>query len=148
VVSLEHGRWYGPTDGARFVSLAPVADPGLVATTIARTLGVRDSKSRPPAGTLEDYLRNKELLLVLDNWPTDEQRARLSLATAHAVHIIAQATEQVYRLAGSSAIYQKSPIERCLRDAQTAPADFMVGPWVYESAGRVRLGLPWTPPLS
>jgi alkylation response protein AidB-like acyl-CoA dehydrogenase len=80
--------------------------------------------------------------------PTDEQRARLSLATAHAVHTAAQATEQVYRLAGSSAIYQKSPIERCFRDAQTAPADFIVAPWVYEAAGRVRLGLPWTTPLS
>jgi alkylation response protein AidB-like acyl-CoA dehydrogenase len=79
---------------------------------------------------------------------TDEQHARLSLANAHAVHTSAQATEQVYRLAGSTAIYQKSPIERCFRDAQTAPADFIVGPWVYEAAGRVRLGLPWTTPLS
>jgi alkylation response protein AidB-like acyl-CoA dehydrogenase len=78
--------------------------------------------------------------------PTDDQLARLRLANAHAVHTAAQATEQVYRLAGSAAIYQKSPIERCFRDAQTVPADFIVGPWVYESAGRVRLGFPWTTP--
>jgi NAD(P)-dependent dehydrogenase (short-subunit alcohol dehydrogenase family) len=77
---------------------------------------------------------------------TDEQKSRLSLANAHAVHTAAQATEQVYRLAGSTAIYQTSPIERCFRDAQTAPADFIVGSWVYESAGRVRLGFPWTTP--
>ena len=80
--------------------------------------------------------------------PTDAQRARLGLANAHAVHTAAHATEQVYRLAGSSAIYQTSPIERCFRDIQTVPADFIVAPWVYEAAGRVRLGLPWTTPLS
>src|SRR5262245_31403365 len=33
-------------DGAFFVDLSPISDPGLVASTIARTFGLRDSSGR------------------------------------------------------------------------------------------------------
>ncbi len=56
------------TDGAWFVDLSSVADPALVVQTISRTLGVRDLGDRPPPELLQDYLRQKELLLVLDNF--------------------------------------------------------------------------------
>ena len=55
-------------DGAFFVDLAPIADPELVLPAIAQTLGLRDASGRPPAETLVDYLRQKQLLLVLDNF--------------------------------------------------------------------------------
>jgi predicted ATPase/DNA-binding XRE family transcriptional regulator len=54
-------------DGVAFVPLALVQDPRLVIPTIARTLGLRESGKRALRETLHGYLRDKELLLVLDN---------------------------------------------------------------------------------
>ena len=50
-----------------FVELAPISNPSLVASTIASTLGVQDVADRPLLQTLVAYLRNKTLLLILDN---------------------------------------------------------------------------------
>ena len=55
-------------DGVFFVALASVSDPDLVASTIAQTLGVREADGQPLAERLKDYLREKQLLLLLDNF--------------------------------------------------------------------------------
>jgi predicted ATPase/DNA-binding CsgD family transcriptional regulator len=55
-------------DGAFFVSCASITDPGLVASTIAQTLGLRDAGDRPVFEGLVDYLRRRSLLLILDNF--------------------------------------------------------------------------------
>lgn len=54
-------------DGVRFVALAPLADPALVAPAIAGALGVREAAGQPPAERLKARLRDKQLLLLLDN---------------------------------------------------------------------------------
>ena len=54
-------------DGAWLVELAPLADPALLPQTVANVLGIRESSSHPILSLLTDYLRNKELLLILDN---------------------------------------------------------------------------------
>lgn len=58
----------GLRDGAWFVALADIGDPALVATTIARTLGLFDGADRSAADALPAYLNDRELLLVLDNY--------------------------------------------------------------------------------
>jgi predicted ATPase/DNA-binding CsgD family transcriptional regulator len=55
-------------DGAAFVPLAPLADPALVLPTVAAALGVREAGDRPPAAGLVEALRERALLLVLDNF--------------------------------------------------------------------------------
>jgi predicted ATPase/DNA-binding CsgD family transcriptional regulator len=55
-------------DGARFVSLAPVAGPELVATAVAREFGLGDEGDRPLVERLLERLRDAELLLVVDNF--------------------------------------------------------------------------------
>ncbi|MGC2651425.1 MAG: helix-turn-helix domain-containing protein, partial [Candidatus Cybelea sp.] len=50
-----------------FVALAPVADPGLVVAAIASTLSVQEVPDRPLLQTLMAHLKNKALLLILDN---------------------------------------------------------------------------------
>ncbi len=55
-------------DGVYFVALAPISDPDLVASSIAQALEVREAGSVPLVARLQDYLRTKQLLLVLDNF--------------------------------------------------------------------------------
>ena len=55
-------------DGVVFVHLAPISDPDLVAATIARTLGIQKAVDRPLLESLKQYLRDKRLLLILDNF--------------------------------------------------------------------------------
>lgn len=54
--------------GAYFVALAPVSDPSLVAPTIAQALGLQQSASMSIVDLLVDHLRDKRILLVLDNF--------------------------------------------------------------------------------
>ena len=54
-------------DGAWLVELAPVTDPDLVMPTIAAVLGARQQPGRTLFDALSDFLRGKQLLLILDN---------------------------------------------------------------------------------
>jgi predicted ATPase len=53
-------------DGVWLVTLASVADPELVPSTVARVLGVRE-RAGPPIAALADALGDRRLLLLLDN---------------------------------------------------------------------------------
>ena len=55
-------------DGVAFVALAPLGDDDLVLSTIAQTLGVREAEGGSLREALGDYLREKRMLLVLDNF--------------------------------------------------------------------------------
>jgi predicted ATPase/DNA-binding XRE family transcriptional regulator len=55
-------------DGIAFVALAPLIDPGLVVPTVARSLGVREAEGQTPQEALHAHLRDKRLLLVVDNF--------------------------------------------------------------------------------
>ena len=55
-------------DGIYFVPLASISDPDLVIPTIARTLGLSDEGGQPVLYLLTQYLRNRKMLLVLDNF--------------------------------------------------------------------------------
>src|SRR5918994_660312 len=55
-------------DGVYFVSLAAIRDPQLVVGAAAGTLGVKEAGGQPPLVSLEDYLREKHILLVVDNF--------------------------------------------------------------------------------
>ena len=54
-------------DGVAFVDLAPVRNPALFATTIARTLGLAPALAEAAEAHLVEALRDRELLLVTDN---------------------------------------------------------------------------------
>jgi predicted ATPase/transcriptional regulator with XRE-family HTH domain len=53
--------------GVCFVALATVHDPALVPAIIAQALDVYEASDRPLLERLQAYLRDKQLLLVLDN---------------------------------------------------------------------------------
>jgi predicted ATPase/class 3 adenylate cyclase len=54
-------------DGVWLVELASICDDALVPQTVAAVLGIRESAGRPILQLLTEYLRNKEMLLILDN---------------------------------------------------------------------------------
>jgi non-specific serine/threonine protein kinase len=54
-------------DGVAFVDLAPLADPGLVATTVAHALGIKIRAGQPVADAIVADMRAAQLLLLLDN---------------------------------------------------------------------------------
>ncbi len=55
-------------DGVFLVNLAPLTDATRVIPAIAQTLDVHEHSGRPLMDILQDYLREKRLLLVLDNF--------------------------------------------------------------------------------
>ncbi len=56
-------------DGAYLVRLTPIQDPGRVLLAIAETVGLREiPEGRSVAEALAQFLRNKHMLLVLDNF--------------------------------------------------------------------------------
>src|SRR4051812_25358350 len=56
------------TDGVWFIDLAPISDPTLVGATIAEVLGVKEVTGQAVAAGLKAYLRQKQILLLLDNF--------------------------------------------------------------------------------
>jgi predicted ATPase/DNA-binding XRE family transcriptional regulator len=52
----------------RFVALAPVGEPGLVAAVIAHAIGLRDAGGQPVIEALAASLADEDYLLVLDNF--------------------------------------------------------------------------------
>jgi predicted ATPase len=55
-------------DGTAFVALASPSNAELVIPTVVWSLGLRETKSQAPREVLRTHLRDKELLLVLDNF--------------------------------------------------------------------------------
>jgi alkylation response protein AidB-like acyl-CoA dehydrogenase len=76
-----------------------------------------------------------------------EERADLRLACLTAVENSVAAVDLLYRLAGTTAIFQSSPLERCWRDVHTAAQHMQVQDGRWETAGRVLLGLDPGSPL-
>ena len=82
-------------DGAWFVELAPISDPDLVVNAVASALGVPDEPGRPASETLHGFIKERALLLVLDNCE------HLVLACAQLARDVLQAGRSVTILATS-----------------------------------------------
>ncbi|MEJ2264498.1 MAG: adenylate/guanylate cyclase domain-containing protein [Anaerolineales bacterium] len=54
-------------DGVWLIEFAPISDPSLVMQTIASPLDIREQPGVPLKVLVHDYLREKHLLLILDN---------------------------------------------------------------------------------
>jgi predicted ATPase/DNA-binding winged helix-turn-helix (wHTH) protein len=96
-------------DGIRFVDLAPLADPNLVPSAVAATLELALHTESPLSG-LTEFLKNKQILLVLDSCEHVIEAAALLaealFVAAPNVHILATSREplgaegeRVHRLA-------------------------------------------------
>ena len=59
--------WRVFRDGAWLVELAPLTEPELVPQTVLAALGVREVPGKAISSVLSEYLRSRQLLLILDN---------------------------------------------------------------------------------
>jgi predicted ATPase/class 3 adenylate cyclase len=152
-------------DGVFFVALATLTDPTLVVPTVAQALGVRESGDQPLIEGVKDYLKDKRLLLVLDNFEQVLEAAPLAgellsaprlqvLATSriplgvygeHEYAVPPLATPDPERLPGLEALSQYEAVRLFIERARAAKADFAVtnenAPAVAEICARLD-GLP------
>src|SRR5436190_7783510 len=134
-------------DGVCFVPLAPVSDPALVVATIARMLGVKEIGERALFDLLKAYLRDKRLLLVLDNFEqvlaaapelSDllagcpqlkilvTSRAVLHIRGEHEFPVQPLALPDLTHLPESEALSQYAAVALFLQSAQAAKPDFQL----------------------
>jgi alkylation response protein AidB-like acyl-CoA dehydrogenase len=70
-----------------------------------------------------------------------ENRARIRLAATYAINQTTDVVQRVYRLAGSSAIFEKAPFERRFRDMHAVSQQMQARQSHYETVGRQIMGL-------
>jgi predicted ATPase len=134
-------------DGVWFVNLAPYSDPRLVAIALAQTLGVKETGRRPLIEDLQAALREKYLLLLLDNFEqvldaaplvSDllaaaphvtilvTSRAVLHLRGEHEFAVPPLALPDVTQLPPLELLTQYAAVALFIQRAQAAQADFAV----------------------
>jgi predicted ATPase/class 3 adenylate cyclase len=90
-------------DGVWLVELAPVHDPRLVPLAVASVLGVKEKAGRPVVEALVSFVKDRKLLLLLDNCEhllqACAELARQLLQAAPGVRILASSREPL-RIAG------------------------------------------------
>jgi alkylation response protein AidB-like acyl-CoA dehydrogenase len=79
--------------------------------------------------------------LLAGNPPPPKLLALFFTAHAHIVGTCVEIVQLVYKAAGGSAVYEKGPFERCLRDVLTMNQHVVATLRTYEIAGRLLLGL-------
>src|SRR5262249_30101453 len=86
-------------DGVYFVDLAPIREPPLVISAIAQTLGIRETGGQPLVTQLKQFLGDKRMLLLLDNFEQVLDAAPLLadvLATASHVKLLVTSRESLH----------------------------------------------------
>lgn len=133
--------------GVCFVALDALRDPALVASTIAHTLGLREIASASVVDQLIDYLCEKQLLLLLDNFEqvtsaapllTDllvacpklkllvTSRARLHVRGEHELIVPPLALPEPEHFADGEALLQYAAVALFLQRAQALQPQFQV----------------------
>lgn len=83
--------------------------------------------------------------ILAGNVVTPEQTSQLRLAAVEASRVSTEVVCDAFRLAGTSAIDNKHPMQRYLRDALVISQHAFLGEGLYDAAGAVTLGVPPMP---
>jgi hypothetical protein len=78
---------------------------------------------------------------VKGDQPTPAQIARITTTHTHIMGVCVDVVQLVCKAAGGTAVYQKGPFDRCLRDVMTMNQHVIGTLRTYEMAGRLLLGL-------
>ncbi|MEW6583052.1 MAG: acyl-CoA dehydrogenase family protein [Actinomycetota bacterium] len=110
-------------------------------STVHARLGRAEGLVRAARALLYTTMEESWAHVVAGGRPDLERRAGDLLAGAHAVRAAVEAVDLVYGAAGSSAVYERSPIERHFRDVQTVRHHGFICEARFEAVGQVLLGV-------
>jgi predicted ATPase/serine/threonine protein kinase/DNA-binding CsgD family transcriptional regulator len=134
-------------DGVCFVSLAPISNPELVIPTISQTLGLKENGDQLLLNSLQASLRDKQLLLLVDNFeqvlPAAPQLSELLTACPHlkllvtsraVLHLRGEyefpvpplALPDLKRLPGTETLSHYAAVALFLQRAQAVKPDFQL----------------------
>ncbi|MEA2574837.1 MAG: hypothetical protein QOH93_2135 [Chloroflexia bacterium] len=163
VVSGVVGRF---PDGVYFVSLASVSRPESMVAHIAQALGLREMGNQPLLLRVQEHLRDKQLLLALDNLEQIEgpaatigalfaacpllkilatSRTRLQVYGEHEYRVPGMALPDQERLPGVHALSRVEAVALFVQRAQAARADFKLTEANAEAVARLCVGLDGLP---
>jgi len=111
-------------DGVWFIELAPITDARLVPQSLASVLGVKEEAGRPVTEALVKFVKDRKLLLVLDNCEhltsACAEMAKELLRAGAEVRILATSRESL-RISGET-LYDLSPLAAPDEGEQPTPA--------------------------
>ncbi|MBV8401786.1 MAG: acyl-CoA dehydrogenase family protein [Acetobacteraceae bacterium] len=108
---------------------------------IQQAVGRADSMLTSARGYLFEVMSDFWSTLVAGGLPSATQAARFATMHAFVVGMCVEVVQHIFKAAGGTAIYQKGPLDRCLRDVLTANQHVSGSARAYETAGRLLLGM-------
>jgi indole-3-acetate monooxygenase len=79
--------------------------------------------------------------LVADKPLSEVQEARFMTLNSHVIALCVEVVQLVFKASGGTAVYQKGPLDRCLRDVLTMNQHVVATLRTWEMSGRLLLGL-------
>jgi alkylation response protein AidB-like acyl-CoA dehydrogenase len=124
------------------------ADTTLLEDPLVNTAIVADHAALAAAGFGVRARSNEAWRTVADGGELSlRQRADLAAATQHTFDVGTQIVSRAFHAAGASALFDHSPLQRCLRDLHAAGQHIAFAPDARERMSRAWLGLPVPPAI-
>ena len=136
-----------------FVELAQVKVPRMSSDLLRERpmvqarIGEAEARLRSGRAFLFDTVQQMWETVLAGDFVTERQRSDLRMAMTHAAQSAAQATHMVCATAGTTSIFNSSPLERYARDAEVVTRHNQLQFVNYEAVGRTMLGLESNSPL-
>jgi len=145
-IHLAHAVSDNYADGAVFVQLAAVSDHKLVVPTIADAFDLQDAGKQSVLETLQGYLMDKHLLLLLDNFEQVHAAAsELAILLEHCPKLKILVTSRTPLRLRAEKIYPLSPLELPELTGHRPPEDLQTNPAVMLFMQRAREVNPQVP---
>jgi alkylation response protein AidB-like acyl-CoA dehydrogenase len=132
---------------ASFTALAMAKTPVLATSTLAtqhtthERVGRAEALLRAGRAFLYETVRELPYSPTWSEALSDDRRASIRLASAHAAQNAAEAVDLMFNAAGTTSIYTSSRLKRCFRDVHVATQHVAVAPSNIEMVGQYFLGL-------
>ena len=108
---------------------------------VQNDVGRAEARLRSGRAFLVEAVRDIWAAVVTTGGVTLDQRANLRLATTHGIRLAVEVVDMVYGMAGATAAYESSPIQRHFQDVHVMSQHLQARLAHYELVGRHWLGL-------
>ena len=129
------------------IDLAQGKKPQFSSKTLARSsytqieVARAEAKLRSARAFLLDELSSAWMVADTGGEVSIEARTAIRLAATNAASVGVDVADTAFTLAGGSAVYDTSPLGRCLRDAHVVTQHIQTAPKLNETIGKLLLGV-------